>query len=91
MSRGQLVERDLQFLSAARGQRRPIALRRGLRALPETQDLLRRDAARLPDFPHRENEWPNSPPITDKIYADIPEDDKSRIWAGNAGEFFHLA
>lgn len=43
------------------------------------------------DFPHIENEWPNSRPIIDKIYADIPEDDKRRIWAGNAVEFFHLA
>jgi predicted TIM-barrel fold metal-dependent hydrolase len=43
------------------------------------------------DFPHIENEWPNSRPIIDKIYADIPDDDRRRIWAGNAVEFFHLA
>jgi len=42
------------------------------------------------DFPHIENEWPNSRPIIDKIYADIPEADKRKIWAGNAVEFFHL-
>ena len=42
------------------------------------------------DFPHIENEWPNSRPIIDKIYADIPEDDKRKIWAGNAVEFFKL-
>ncbi len=42
------------------------------------------------DFPHIENEWPNSRPIIDKIYADIPEPDKRKIWAGNAVEFFHL-
>ena len=42
------------------------------------------------DFPHIENEWPNSRPIIDKIYADIPEEDKRRIWAGNAVEFFKL-
>jgi len=43
------------------------------------------------DFPHIENEWPNSRPVIDKIYADIPETDKRKIWAGNAVEFFHLA
>jgi predicted TIM-barrel fold metal-dependent hydrolase len=43
------------------------------------------------DFPHIENEWPNSRPIIDKIYADIPEPDKRKIWAGNAVEFFSLA
>ena len=43
------------------------------------------------DFPHIENEWPNSRPIIDKIYAGIPDDDGRRIWAGNAVEFFHLA
>jgi len=43
------------------------------------------------DFPHIENEWPNSRRVIDKIYADIPEDDKRKIWAGNAVEFFKLA
>jgi hypothetical protein len=33
--------------------------------------------------PHIENEWPNSRPISDRIYADIPEDDKRKTWAGN--------
>jgi len=42
------------------------------------------------DFPHIENEWPNSRPIIDKIYADIPEEDKRKIWADNAVEFFKL-
>jgi len=42
------------------------------------------------DFPHIENEWPNSRRVIDKIYADIPDDDRRRIWAGNAVEFFHL-
>jgi predicted TIM-barrel fold metal-dependent hydrolase len=42
------------------------------------------------DFPHIENEWPNSRPVIDKIYADVPEDDKRKIWAGNAVEFFKL-
>jgi len=43
------------------------------------------------DFPHIECEWPNSRSVIDKIYADIPEADTQRIWAGNAVEFFHLA
>jgi predicted TIM-barrel fold metal-dependent hydrolase len=43
------------------------------------------------DFPHIENEWPNSRRVIDKIYPDIAEDDKRKIWAGNAVEFFHLA
>ena len=38
-----------------------------------------------------ENEWPNSRRVIDKIYADIPEPDKRKIWAGNAVEFFKLA
>ena len=38
------------------------------------------------DFPHIENEWPNS-----RIYADVPEDDKRKIGAGNTVEFFKLA
>ena len=40
---------------------------------------------------HIECEWPNSRPLIDKIYADIPEPDKRKIWAGNAVEFFNLA
>jgi predicted TIM-barrel fold metal-dependent hydrolase len=43
------------------------------------------------DFPHIECEWPKSGPIIDEIYADIPEDEKRRIWAENAVEFFKLS
>jgi uncharacterized protein len=43
------------------------------------------------DFPHIECEWPNSRPIIDKIYADVPAEERDRIWAGNAVEFFKLA
>jgi predicted TIM-barrel fold metal-dependent hydrolase len=43
------------------------------------------------DFPHIECEWPNSRPLIDRIYADVPEADRRRIWAQNAVEFFHLA
>jgi uncharacterized protein len=43
------------------------------------------------DFPHIECEWPQSKPLIDEIYADVPEADRQRIWAGNAVEFFRLA
>jgi predicted TIM-barrel fold metal-dependent hydrolase len=42
------------------------------------------------DFPHIENEWPNSRPIIDEIYANVPEVEKAKIWAGNAVDFFKL-
>ncbi len=42
------------------------------------------------DFPHIECEWPNSRPIVEEIYAGMPEDEKYKIWAGNAVEFFKL-
>jgi predicted TIM-barrel fold metal-dependent hydrolase len=42
------------------------------------------------DFPHIENEWPNSRPIIDEIYANVPEAEKAKIWAGNAVKFFRL-
>jgi predicted TIM-barrel fold metal-dependent hydrolase len=42
------------------------------------------------DFPHIECEWPNTKPLVEEIYADIPEPDKRKIWAGNAVEFFRL-
>src|SRR5580704_17016179 len=42
------------------------------------------------DFPHIENEWPNSRPIIDEIYANVPPAEKHQIWAGNAARFFHL-
>ena len=42
------------------------------------------------DFPHIENEWPNSRPIIDDIYADIPAVERDKIWAGNCVKFFKL-
>jgi predicted TIM-barrel fold metal-dependent hydrolase len=42
------------------------------------------------DFPHIESEWPNSRRLIDRIYADVAEDGKRKIWAGNAVEFFKL-
>jgi predicted TIM-barrel fold metal-dependent hydrolase len=43
------------------------------------------------DFPHIECEWPNSRPLIQQLYADIPEDETRKIWAGNAVDFFKLA
>ena len=42
------------------------------------------------DFPHIECEWPNTRPLVEEIYADIPEPEKRKIWAENAVEFFKL-
>jgi predicted TIM-barrel fold metal-dependent hydrolase len=42
------------------------------------------------DFPHIECEWPNSRPIVEKIYADVPADERAKIWAQNAVKFFRL-
>jgi predicted TIM-barrel fold metal-dependent hydrolase len=43
------------------------------------------------DFPHIECEWPNSRPIIQRLYADIPEDERDKIWVDNAVDFFKLA
>jgi len=42
------------------------------------------------DFPHIENEWPNSRPIIDEIYENVPADEKAKMWAGNAVKYFKL-
>jgi uncharacterized protein len=42
------------------------------------------------DFPHIENEWPNTKPIVEQIYSDVPPAERDRIWYGNAVEFFKL-
>jgi predicted TIM-barrel fold metal-dependent hydrolase len=42
------------------------------------------------DFPHIECEWPNSRPLVDKIYADVPAEERDKIWARNAVNFFRL-
>ena len=43
------------------------------------------------DFPHIECQWPNSRSFIDEIYADVPEDEKARIWSKNTVEYFKLA
>jgi predicted TIM-barrel fold metal-dependent hydrolase len=42
------------------------------------------------DFPHIECEWPNSRPIIDRLYADVPAAEQRRIFAANAIDFFKL-
>jgi predicted TIM-barrel fold metal-dependent hydrolase len=42
------------------------------------------------DFPHIENEWPNSRPIIDEIYENVPADEKHKMWSGNAVKYFKL-
>ena len=43
------------------------------------------------DFPHIECEWPNSRAFLDRLYADVPEEERARIWAKNAVEYFRLS
>ncbi len=42
------------------------------------------------DFPHIECEWPDTRPLVEEIYAGVPEEEKAKMWAGNAVEFFRL-
>lgn len=42
------------------------------------------------DFPHAESPWPNSRPLLEQQMADVPEDEKHAMLAGNAVEFFRL-
>ena len=42
------------------------------------------------DFPHIECEWPNSRSFIDEIYADVPDDERERIWARNTVDYFKL-
>ena len=42
------------------------------------------------DLPHIECEWPDTKPIVEEIYANVPEDKKLKIWAGNTVKFFNL-
>ena len=41
-------------------------------------------------FPHIECEWPNTKPIVEEIYANVPANEKYRMWAGNTVDFFKL-
>jgi uncharacterized protein len=42
------------------------------------------------DFPHLDTEWPNSRAAIERVFAGVPEEEKHRMIAGNAVEFFGL-
>ncbi|MPZ15232.1 MAG: amidohydrolase family protein [Chloroflexi bacterium] len=42
------------------------------------------------DFAHAQGDWPESREIIDEIMDGVPEDERYRVVAGNASEFFHL-
>lgn len=42
------------------------------------------------DFPHQESDWPESMRIVERNFTGVPEDERRRMVAGNAIEFFHL-
>lgn len=42
------------------------------------------------DFPHSAGDWPNSKRVIDDTFAGVAEDEKQKILADNAVEFFHL-
>jgi uncharacterized protein len=42
------------------------------------------------DFPHSAGDWPNSRRVIDDIFAGVAEDEKQRVLAGNAVDFFRL-
>jgi predicted TIM-barrel fold metal-dependent hydrolase len=42
------------------------------------------------DFPHQETNFPESMQVIEKSFAGVPEDEKRRMVAENAIEFFHL-
>ena len=40
------------------------------------------------DFPHIECEWPNSQSFIEKLYYDVPEDEKRKILSDNMIKYF---
>src|SRR5581483_4792419 len=42
------------------------------------------------DFPHQESDWPDSMSVVKRNFAGVPDDERYRMVAGNAIEFFHL-
>jgi predicted TIM-barrel fold metal-dependent hydrolase len=42
------------------------------------------------DFPHAASDWPNSRKVIEEIFNGVPAEEKSRMVAGNAIEFFQL-
>jgi predicted TIM-barrel fold metal-dependent hydrolase len=42
------------------------------------------------DFPHIVTRWPNSLKLVEEQFANVPDDEKTAMLAGNAVRFFHL-
>ncbi len=42
------------------------------------------------DFPHIRCAWPNTMAEVEEVFAAVPADEKHKMVAGNAIEFFHL-
>jgi predicted TIM-barrel fold metal-dependent hydrolase len=42
------------------------------------------------DFPHQDSEWPHSMELVARQFANVPEDEKRKMVAGNAIDYFHL-
>jgi predicted TIM-barrel fold metal-dependent hydrolase len=42
------------------------------------------------DFPHIVTRWPKSLELVKEQFANVPEDEKTAMLAGNAVRFFHL-
>jgi predicted TIM-barrel fold metal-dependent hydrolase len=42
------------------------------------------------DFPHIESDWPNTRPIAEKLFANVPPTEAFKIGAGNMLSFFRL-
>ena len=42
------------------------------------------------DFPHIECDWPNTRPFAERLFADVPPDERFKIAAGNVLRFFRL-
>ena len=43
------------------------------------------------DFPHSAGDWPNSKRVIGDIFANVADDEKQKILADNAADFFHLS
>jgi predicted TIM-barrel fold metal-dependent hydrolase len=42
------------------------------------------------DFPHQQGDWPNSRAVIEESFANVPDDERYAMLAGNAIDFFHL-
>ncbi len=43
------------------------------------------------DFPHSAGDWPHSREVIDEMFGGVPDDERARMLAANAVEFFRLA